>query len=274
MKAARDPDVQKHGLVFIVVLPNRKKTLEDMKVSRSFPSLFPSLPLKICAFHTCSPKSSPLLRLAQIGLSLLPSINIPLVRCHTGSWTETQYDLLTYGIPVSALPMDESTGEFQPHLQQEWQESIRQQELAASSTPSTTQSPLVSDESSSHDTAVTSFTIPRSQDVLFGKHKMIFSHPGNLRYLALISETMDEFEKASREERKEIIARVIDTIHDNGGRFLKLDPVSRAWTVVEDIELCKDKVSNAYRDKRKALLRAKAREEKKNALLTAPPVDE
>ena len=86
-----------------------------------------------------------------------------------------------------------------------------------------------------------------------------------MRYLTIISERWNEYDAASKETRREIIFDIIDSIQiEHGGRFLKHDTEIEGgrWRVVSDRQVLKTKVMNAFRDKRKAILRAQERERK------------
>jgi hypothetical protein len=169
---------------------------------------------------------------------------------YTGSWMETQYELLTYGIPVSVMPLHSETGAFLPELHKQWLKNCREAEerydeaaADSDSAPAANKSPsTVTSESSTVTSGKHSvFTIPGTYDVLFGKNQQCHAHSGNIRYLNMIGERWDEYDAASKEERHDIIQDVIDSVHTKGGRFLKLHKERNQWELVLDMNVCKDK---------------------------------
>jgi hypothetical protein len=98
--------------------------------------------------------------------------------------------------------------------------------------------------------------VPRHSDVLYGRDKSIQEHSGNIRYLNLIAKFWDRYEGAKKIEKKSITEEMLEVVKASGGRFLKMD--DSGWVEVSDV-VARGKVSNAFRDRRKAVNRVQAR---------------
>ena len=91
--------------------------------------------------------------------------------------------------------------------------------------------------------------IPGQKDILFGRDKIARSHPGNARFLHLISTLQEQYDGASsKEERFIISAGIVSSIKESGGRFLKFEEAG--WEVVDDT-VARYKVTNTFRSYRK-----------------------
>jgi hypothetical protein len=98
--------------------------------------------------------------------------------------------------------------------------------------------------------------VPNHSDVLFGKDKNVKEHSGNIRYLNLIAEYWDRHDGAKKVQKKSITEEMVDLVKKTGGRFLKIE--DSGWVEVSDV-VAREKVSNAFRDRRKAVNRVRAR---------------
>jgi hypothetical protein len=150
---------------------------------------------------------------------------------------ECKYELMTFGIPTKVLPIN-ADGEIDLDHHSRWLQ--RRRILEATNI-----------EDSEYHT-----NVPNLSDVLFGKEKSVQEHSGNIRYLNLIAEFWDRYDGAKKIEKKSITGEMVDLVKKSGGRFLKMDDFG--WVEVSDI-IAREKVSNAFRDRRKAVNRAQAR---------------
>ena len=126
--------VQKQGLVELSygIGPTKYKT--DFEMMKKIQILRESLPIKHAVVHVCTDDSTTryFMKLAKPILSIL---SISRIRFHFGRYIEVQYELLSCGIPLGALPVD-SNGTCNNIYQQIWvnqrleieQEEKRQQE--------------------------------------------------------------------------------------------------------------------------------------------------
>lgn len=176
---------------------------------------------------------------------------------------ECQYALTTFGIPRQALPVSAS-GEMYTDQHQCWIESRwdyeQNHKLLSRKSPAESESsgnvPKISwscDDSAAHASSLDSVTsssfVIQPNDVLFGRGKTVVEHPGNIRFRKIVGMQMDQYEAASRLEKTCITEKIVQTIHESDGRFLKRD-VGGDWEEV-DQETARKKVGHAFRNRRK-----------------------
>lgn len=88
---------------------------------------------------------------------------------------------------------------------------------------------------------------PGNQDVVVGKGKKFFHHPGNVLLRNLVASMHCEYSKATTKTGKsDIISGVIDNINEQG-HFVKRDPVTTKWVHADD-RLQREKTSQSFRD--------------------------
>ena len=90
-------------------------------------------------------------------------------------------------------------------------------------------------------------TQPTALDVVCGRGKGHFSHPGNRRMLNLIHQKKARYSLASKMGKGNIAREIFDEIQANGGRFLKRKEDSSIWEEVDEKEALK-KVCHGIRD--------------------------
>jgi hypothetical protein len=89
---------------------------------------------------------------------------------------------------------------------------------------------------------------PTEYDVLLGRGKSSQNHTGNIHFRQLVESKRDEYEKASIMEKTIIADRIVNSVHNVAGRFLKHN--GDLWEEVE-FEIARDKVAHAFRDRRR-----------------------
>ena len=140
---------------------------------------------------------------------------------------------MTFGIPTRVLPLtDEGEVLIENHLQ--WLEQQRNREKMATG-----------------NDGLYRVCVPGPLDVLLGREKSIQVHRGNIRYNQVIADHLERYNDAPRMEKTYITHEVIECIQSTGGRFLRQD---KAGWVEVDIKIAREKVSNAFRSKRKTRL--------------------
>ena len=80
----------------------------------------------------------------------------------------------------------------------------------------------------------------------------LVEHVGNVRYHALVDYYKDAYERARKFDKMKIAIRIVETVQEYGGRFLKQE--GAGWLVVEDNDVISDKVSHAFRTLRTSAL--------------------
>ena len=149
-----------------------------------------------------------------------------------GSLQERLFSLMTFGIPVKLMPIQED-GSIDLEHHTIWLEQRRKIEA--------------NQKSENHQ--VSGSILPGPMDILFGRDKIAQSHPGNARFLHVISTLQEHYDSAAtKEERFVVAAGIVLRIKESGRRFLKFDDSN--WTVVDD-KAARYKVTNAFRSNRK-----------------------
>jgi len=72
---------------------------------------------------------------------------------------------------------------------------------------------------------------PDSNDIISGRGKRIMKRSGNRFFREMISKHREDFQSVSLEERKKIVAKIVDVIYNLAppGRFLKQDVRTKLW---------------------------------------------
>ena len=91
---------------------------------------------------------------------------------------------------------------------------------------------------------------PMANDIILGRGVLHASHPGNIRFYAVIDEHLPEYNAATTRTKKTRIVQRIYDILTSLGRFVKEHPPSSACVVI-DADTAKKKISHAIRYRRK-----------------------
>lgn len=90
---------------------------------------------------------------------------------------------------------------------------------------------------------------PRAIDVLSGRGKATYSHPGNQRYLQIIEETLEEYlVTESKLAKSRVVRNIVRTLEKKEGRkFLVKSSKTGDWTELDN-KAVMDKVGHSLRD--------------------------
>ena len=89
---------------------------------------------------------------------------------------------------------------------------------------------------------------PGNFDVICGRGRDSYYHPGNQFLRNLIQRYHDDFGKATtRVERMDVVTNVIEQVRSKGMGFIKQDETGGTWSVVSD-RLAREKVGNMFRN--------------------------
>lgn len=156
-------------------------------------------------------------------------------RAHYGDEQKVVFQLQTYGIPFDEnSPFKlENSGEFNLSWHKEWLQIRRSQEEKLNS---------IMAEEEPH------VTIPHRFDVLFGRGKVAKQHTGNLRAFHLVDMWQKKYNEAGKYEKTIISEKIVQIIHDSGGKFLKWEN-GKGWIQVDD-DTARGKVSHWFRHNR------------------------
>ena len=187
------------------------------------------LPMRpYCSLHICMRDTLPYHILARLLIATTPREIRYNHKIHAGSCYEVMYRLLPFGIPTEALPVSTS-GEIKMKGVHRWfDRRLKREEFSR-------QNPFLPFDK---------FELPARRDILFAKGKPYRSHQGNVDFLVLINELVDDYDAANRKDRRTLILKVIRTVKDNGAEFLTLGE-DGWWVMVRD-KLLIDKVSKAF----------------------------
>mmetsp|Transcript_17043 Transcript_17043/g.46729 ORF Transcript_17043/g.46729 Transcript_17043/m.46729 type:complete len:692 (+) Transcript_17043:60-2135(+) len=88
---------------------------------------------------------------------------------------------------------------------------------------------------------------PSAFDVCCGRGKKNWNHQGNMNYRQLIRSTVEAYQCAGKRERTKIIHSIMQTIRQQGGRFVKQDADSGRWIDI-GFASALEKVDHSLRD--------------------------
>eukprot|EP00980_Cylindrotheca_fusiformis_P017568 scaffold5516_cov105-Cylindrotheca_fusiformis.AAC.2 len=155
-----------------------------------------------------------------------------------GSHTEWLYKLMSFGIPVDKFPF-KADGGVQLANQVAWMRKRRKKEAYLLKYPRI-------------EGAV---DLPSNNDVLWGRGKQIYWHPGNRVLRELVETYEDEYNGLSRDDKTKLTHRIVSVVHGFSGRFLKPDKESGMWMEVSDSE-AREKVAHRFRRNRELALKS------------------
>jgi hypothetical protein len=143
---------------------------------------------------------------------------------------ETQYRLMTFGIPVDVLPVN-NQGEVKTSYQSKWIERRRIKDLSIQETG-----------------YFHGIDLPGRNDVVLRRGKKFHEHPGNFRMRLLVESTQEAYKLAPVGEKAAISDKIVQEIKSQSGRFLEQDP-DGWWVEVSNKEASK-RVSKSIRSAR------------------------
>ena len=87
-------------------------------------------------------------------------------------------------------------------------------------------------------------------DVAMGRGGMANNHIGNKKFRKMAESLKPAYQKLQKEEKTDISIKLVQMVHDKGGRFLAKDPADELWYEV-DFKLARRKASQALREETK-----------------------
>lgn len=243
---ARDVETQKKGIVYVgYQLGDEPQQCEHFQTMKLASNVRSAVPDRIVGAHFCYNHKS--VEKFATGIALyLHKDGRHRFRTHFGDLSSIQFELQTYGIPAQDGPMQlDGTWSTEWHL--EW--ISMQQQFEASQAAANIPEPAASSsvEAPPHRPLESRITVPSRFDVLFGKSKKERESTGNLRALHLVDLNQDKYEAANKFEKTEVAEKLVNIIHESGGRFLRKD--ATGWVEV-DHEAAREKVSHFFRQNR------------------------
>ena len=109
---------------------------------------------------------------------------------------------------------------------------------------------------------------PRDFDILCGRGRGVWEHPGNRRFKSLIEAQAEKYATArNKMDKGVVVASIVDSIREEGILFVKKDSKSQRWVDIGEYQ-AREKTSHAMRDhicKRRTTSRNSTQQSKNNA---------
>mmetsp|Transcript_6392 Transcript_6392/g.12468 ORF Transcript_6392/g.12468 Transcript_6392/m.12468 type:complete len:609 (-) Transcript_6392:49-1875(-) len=288
---SNDVTTQQKGTILICWDGRNDMTLPNRSEQQLVRKLFSAIPLRICGIHFCF-SDSPFYRMARaiFALAVGGVEHRNRSRFHVEEEIELKYQVGTFGIPVSQIPITETgnvkTGNFYKWIamrkiveeKEALEAASREQRLnlLKMHPGSQTQSEnwLMQMRTQIHaqfqpvkyiihnDTntnivgnlpSTTSFVeYPGLNDVAFRKGMSLMHHPGNDYFHGLIQSKILEHNRSSQTEKARIAWWVVDEVRKRKGRFLSWHQQGW-WALLEDESKIRLKVAVFFREWKKYL---------------------
>jgi len=284
--ASNDVATQQNGAILICWDGRKDMPLPRPSEQQLVKKLFMAIPLRICGIHFCFP-DSPFYRMARAIFTLTIGAveHRNRLRFHIGEETELKYQVGTFGVPVSQIPITE-TGNIKRGSFQKWigmrmiveerqateLSTQRQRRIQIKMEPylqtqqshwhiqSQTKTQTTEYMTDKKILPTPSFVEhPGLNDVAFRKGVSLMHHPGNDYFHGLIQSKIFEHENESQTGKSRITWWVVDEIRSREGRFLSWDQQCW-WVVLEDDSKIRSRVAVAFREWKKCLKAEKNRQ--------------
>lgn len=246
MSMVRDEETQKKGIVYVGYnLGDEPSKCEHFQILKASENVRSAIPDRVVGAHFCYDHKS--VEKFATGIALyLHKDGRHRFRTHFGNLNLIQFELQTYGIPAQEGPMQvDGTWSTTWHL--EWismQENFEATQAKGNNLNQLARSDGAPKVRTSSETPI---VVPGRFDVLFGKSKRERESTGNLRALHLVDLNQDKYESANKFEKTEVAEKIVNIIHDSGGRFLRKDDAG--WVEV-DHDAAREKISHFFRQNR------------------------
>lgn len=183
-----------------------------------------------------------------------------------GSPTETKYSLMTYGIPVSAIPVTDS-GKVKNENHKRWllRRAAKDDHLKMASASSRYTNNVISTTLPRYAFSGSKFDFegidfPGPNDVLLGRGKPFRAHMGNVRFRNIVEQFRDEYDsKEVLGQKAKLAETIIALVKDSVpvGRFLKIHPEHGWWVHASQNEII-EKIRQAFRTARSSTTAVKS----------------
>ncbi|KAL3924690.1 MAG: hypothetical protein SGILL_000890 [Bacillariaceae sp.] len=207
-----------------------------------------AIPTKEAANHLCySDKRFGLM--LGVGARILDDMISCRARMHSGTHIEVKYDLLSYGIPTSVLPINDE-GDMKrkdAHLANLKMLRAREELL----------------NNGLLDPSQPTIVLPANQDVLLGRGQPVRMHPGNLRLGFLVEERQEEYESGGRHQKIDLTDQIFQSMKKNGTRFIRQN--EHGIYIVVDETTAKDKIEHFFRNRKQSQPSSKGKGKKRTS---------
>jgi len=252
----------------IVIVVDNQASVVDRRDAWRNTTLLGALPVKVKAFHVChnDPNVTAVANLVMLAMGPeyrarfrchegsffgtcwgsknshcsfdSPAVLLVTFECISGSITENNYALSSFGIPSHCIRADPISGDISPEVWRCW---IQQREMAESGSSPRQPRVLVSRR-------VASPSCPTDIDIILGRGKGIQNHAGNIQLRKIVDAHLDAYDNAKLVQKAELTERIANEIYVSGGRFLRM--IDQVWEEVDD-STAREKISHTFRDRRR-----------------------
>jgi hypothetical protein len=264
MVNVEDVETQRKGCVALGYLVGQSFSWSELSHRRAWNAKLSSvlsnvLPIRVDAFHFCHDSFvwKTLLGAFKIAATMSRRLRI---REHYGTHAETMVYLQSFGIPIHVFPLSsDETLLVDSHVERwtrrrAWERQRRQ--AVEICDPGGGRNRGTSIISLSDEASSLRVDVPGREDVLLGRGRPTYLHPGNIRLRNLIELRSNEYDNSTLAKKQRITNDIIQAIHELTGRFLKDDCFG--WVEVDDT-VAKKKVAHAFRtlrQSRKAVIKS------------------
>jgi len=249
MFMVEDITTQRNGVVVLGYSVGAPRSIKR-EIHLKLGELMDGLPIRITSYHYCHDDQA--LRTIANALALAIGNYCGVrYRFHAGTDLEVIYQLMTFGIPQSLLPVS-VTGEIDVSRHRAFIHDLERLE-AEQMTNFKTQMGSSRVSSKSEETNQEVIIVPGPRDVLLGRGRLIQENMGNIRYRNLIESYRDQYDIARKKEKTRLTVEIVQKVNNDGGRFLKQfneDGEGTTWVEVST-NVAREKVSHSFRDKRR-----------------------
>jgi len=284
---SEDVETQKRGVIFVYSTDESAlQTLSHPSDKVQYTLYREGSPVRRSCTHFCLPENNPKMNIIRAVMMLaMPRGERVRTRIHMDGLTlETQYKLMTFGIPVSELPIT-STGAIKTKHHMQWIKTRKaidcarmksleecynikmkrrqeQKQRRALSSPQMFVNfctyPTYDEFLEVHGEEPISH--PMINDVLFSKGGKNVTHYGNIEFADLMKRALMKYVSGTpvqnRKMRKAIRQAIVDEVGKRGGRFLTLDkklPGGCCWTEIEKGPDLHDRIATSLYDHKRRL---------------------
>ena len=235
MMAARDEETQRRGLVVIFYGVKAAKIERDgRKRAPEYAATLPCMPLRVAAVHCCFHDEEMRQTLSTLS-HFVESRYFIRFQSHFGNHQECQFNLMTFGIPPSSIPvLDDGSLNLESH--RAWLTKLK---IDEGSSPIPVAKPVEVEP-------------PGPWDVIMGRGLRGRKSPGNQLLKLLLEERRDEYDSSSRVQKAAIVKEIYTIMHRKGCRFLAPTSVDKAdfnWIEVTE-EAARDRIGHGFRNLR------------------------
>eukprot|EP00535_Pseudo-nitzschia_heimii_P009271 CAMPEP_0197177844 /NCGR_PEP_ID=MMETSP1423-20130617/3306_1 /TAXON_ID=476441 /ORGANISM="Pseudo-nitzschia heimii, Strain UNC1101" /LENGTH=658 /DNA_ID=CAMNT_0042627457 /DNA_START=122 /DNA_END=2098 /DNA_ORIENTATION=- len=283
---SEDIETQKRGVIFVYSSDENALTLISNSASKREYNLYrEGSPVRRSCTHFCLPEDNPKMRIVR-AIMMLAMSREERVRTRIqmdGFTTETHYKLMTFGIPISEIPIT-STGAIKTKHHLQWIKTRKAIDASRIKSLEECYDKIKEQQKQYHSITTNNFfrvdfytypptydqflnhhgkepiIYPMINDVLFSKGGKNVTHYGNIEFTDFLRHALKDYVTRTplqnRKMRKAIRQSIIEKVRARGGRFLTLDkklPGGYCWTEIEKGHDLHDRIATSLYDHRRRL---------------------